>query len=1504
MPAKPYSFLLVLACLLGLFLPAARGWVTDGQAPWPDGTVKLHLRLNAGLPPGDAAFAPDDIGKSAIESWNSFMGRLTLTTESESVVGTPSLGNGLNEVYFSTTIEGVAFPAGVNAATVVKVVGNVRTEADIIVNPAVIFTDNTYGVGIIMGASLPVAASLSASSTYNAASGYLRYLLRRETGLLLGLGRPDLAGQTVSSCMNAYSNADYRQSDDDQVGIASLYGEGLLSHLPEIIYESRSAELEPGEDLVLFVDAIYNSSFQWYKDGVPIDGATSPSLDIVNAGPADEGVYTLKAFNAWKSVTSSPIVVTVFKTPQPPRILSLSQGGTYKEGHWLQLNVSSRSGSPVQYQWYKDGVPLSGATSDTYTITDAMPVHTGVYRVELTNAVGTSRSADIPVSVDLPLMPTITDVPYSELGLEQGRPGGLGLNYTGAHCTYVWVKDGVPLGEPTPTPVPDPRLLSYNPYLALSFSSVQADNEGTYHLEVSNRAGTVSSKPIHITVLPPVVAELNILPAEINVDLGQAISLSGANWQLNGDRYFWYHDGVLTANHDDHLYIGSFQPGNAGVYQLVVVNDRGIARSGKCRISLGTENVQASSGLRDGTLYVVSAAKTSIERFNVQDGTSLAPIPLAAGKRIARISVGADGICVTQADRDVWFYRFSDASWNYMFYTNYDSPCHAFTSRTGTLFYMESVPYTPAKLYSRSLLGAAGPSSLLVSGVPDGGTPLSLQLNQDGSLFRGVFSIRTAHGLSFGLYSISAASPTSTPTISDYAAENTSCAWESGNGRSLVTDGGVVYEAASLRLLKHLDRPVRHLATAGTAGDFLLSGNLVLKIDGDSAISAWAPAPTGAVMLVPNGNALRILVRDGAGASSLVDFNMADFQEGLPPAATPQTPVGNSAVSGMDHAFVGQDGKLKLLDGAGARLISWSPDAKSVATVLNLRATPRDVCHDAGKDSLFIAYEGGLVTKLGLSSSSSESSFIHVPGEIYSVSAAAGRLIVWADQVGPGRSPLSSLYTFDSETGLQLDCTSLGWGISASWLPMRFSYSPSGRSIYLLDYSRRPDVSRYSSMPGEALSLAQSAAYYSESELTEYDSSKTGMVFRHTPQGDRTLMSTAVQIGLSYNGSSVSRKSHGAVLLDAATLAVLGRIPDRDVVDALWTEEASPRALVLTHSRGAARLARYSPGLDAEEAALALDCAPRFLRRLGDGSLLVMGLRAGVPRLFQVSADLSEVLWSGNLTTRQSLANLSIQADVGSGDDILVPGFVVSGSTPKTVMVRVVGPGLKDFKVNGLLPDPSVTLFDADGGSLGSNAGWINASNACYLQTRSQHVGAFPLSASSPDAVLMTSVSPGLFTAGAKGVSDVGGRALVELYDMDEGGGDSHFVNMSARCRVTPSSVSIGGFVIKGDKPMRVLVRAIGPRLAHYKVTNVLADPKLKLFRDQTVISSNDNWGETPGMEAVLKEAFTKTGAFPLIDGSKDAALLLDLEPGNYTAWMESADGGNGVALLELYVVE
>ncbi len=272
------------------------------------------------------------------------------------------------------------------------------------------------------------------------------------------------------------------------------------------------------------------------------------------------------------------------------------------------------------------------------------------------------------------------------------------------------------------------------------------------------------------------------------------------------------------------------------------------------------------------------------------------------------------------------------------------------------------------------------------------------------------------------------------------------------------------------------------------------------------------------------------------------------------------------------------------------------------------------------------------------------------------------------------------------------------------------------------------------------------------------------------------------------------------------------------------------------------------------------------------------------------------------------LVNISTRGQVKTDARKMIAGFVISGSGTKQVLIRAIGPTLGDFGVPGTLENPLLEIFrSGEASPFSSNDNWGSLDEA-LVSTATARLGGFPLGQGSEDSVLLLDLGPGGYTAQVSGVSEGIGVGLVEVYDGDDpalGTLTSDVVNISTRGEIgTSSDVLIAGFVINGTVPKRVLIRGIGPTLGAFGVPETIADPRLELFAAKDgagapPFTENDNWEEIDG--PAIAAAAAVVGGFPLGPGSKDAAILIWLEPGVYTATVSGVSDGTGIGLVEVY---
>jgi len=265
------------------------------------------------------------------------------------------------------------------------------------------------------------------------------------------------------------------------------------------------------------------------------------------------------------------------------------------------------------------------------------------------------------------------------------------------------------------------------------------------------------------------------------------------------------------------------------------------------------------------------------------------------------------------------------------------------------------------------------------------------------------------------------------------------------------------------------------------------------------------------------------------------------------------------------------------------------------------------------------------------------------------------------------------------------------------------------------------------------------------------------------------------------------------------------------------------------------------------------------------------------------------------------LANVSIMA--AAAEPVFV-GFTLGGEATREssrLLVRAAGPALAQFGVTGVLPDPLLEIAGTGGSLLAANDNWGGAAG---IAATAASVGAFPFAVESRDAALVVDLPPGGYTARVADALGLAGTAAVELYEVRSGANvpAERLINLSARAATGGGLVQFTlGFTIEGHDPVRLLVRGVGPELTRLGVSDALADPRLVLFRDRELVSENEDWGDARAGD--IAAAAAAVGAFTLTPGSRDAALLVSLEPGSYTVQLVGRPDAVGPALIELYAV-
>ena len=257
--------------------------------------------------------------------------------------------------------------------------------------------------------------------------------------------------------------------------------------------------------------------------------------------------------------------------------------------------------------------------------------------------------------------------------------------------------------------------------------------------------------------------------------------------------------------------------------------------------------------------------------------------------------------------------------------------------------------------------------------------------------------------------------------------------------------------------------------------------------------------------------------------------------------------------------------------------------------------------------------------------------------------------------------------------------------------------------------------------------------------------------------------------------------------------------------------------------------------------------------------------------------------------TGTTLANISTRLPVQTGDNALIGGFIITGTQPKKVIIRSIGPSLS---LSGKLENPVLQLFSG-GTLLESNDNWIDSPNKQAIIDST-----IPPSHDLEAAIVRTLPANGAgYTAVVRGVNDTTGIGIVEAYDLDRSV-DSKLANISTRGAVeTDPNVLIAGTIVLGQTPQNVIIRAIGPSLS---IAGKLGDPTLQLVdANGSVLEANDNWIDSPNKQAIIDSTVP-----PSHDLESAIVRMLPANGASYTAIVRGVNNASGIAVVEMYALQ
>jgi len=254
--------------------------------------------------------------------------------------------------------------------------------------------------------------------------------------------------------------------------------------------------------------------------------------------------------------------------------------------------------------------------------------------------------------------------------------------------------------------------------------------------------------------------------------------------------------------------------------------------------------------------------------------------------------------------------------------------------------------------------------------------------------------------------------------------------------------------------------------------------------------------------------------------------------------------------------------------------------------------------------------------------------------------------------------------------------------------------------------------------------------------------------------------------------------------------------------------------------------------------------------------------------------------------------NLSTRMQVLTAEKIGIGGFIITGTAPKRVLVRALGPSLAQFNLSTLLADPTITL--------NGPAGFAPIVNDSWKSSQEDEIKATGLApGDNLEPAIIATLAPGAYTAVLSGTGGGTGTGILEIYDLDLAA-DSRLANISTRAFVgTGDNIVIAGFTVGNASSVdHIVVRGLGPTLNASRIFSTLQDPALEV-RDANgaKLVANDNWSQDPEQSEVIAAGLAPTFF-------QEAAVAITLGPGAYTALLSPSPNPfnpPGVALIEVY---
>lgn len=1287
---------------------------------------------------------------------------------------------------------------------------------------------------------------------------------------------------------------------------------------PAVVTQPTASIVVEGNRVVFAVAILGNGydriAYQWSRNGVALPGATHATLNIERATTADAGAYRVTASNEYGSVDSDAVPLTVLRA-QAPQVTTQPSNISVRADQEAAFSVAV-AGTPVlSYQWRHNGVDLPGEVEATLRIPRAQVSDAGEYSVVVTNSGGSATSASARLTVaSAPVAPFIVRQPF-------GRDVRLGEGFT----LSVTAK-----GTPTPTlqwrlngaPIAGATQASY------SVPRAQHAHVGDYSVVATNASGSVTSDAATITMRnaqgasnwawrAPLPHGGTLTDITFAHDRFVAVGYRGTIL-TSPDTLVWTRRPTGSMRNLTAICKGPNRTlvavGDAGT--VIVSDDGGVTWNGVKPPT--TANLQA---IVYGNGRYIALCASPMALLTSPDARNWTPLPTPQGQRWITSFIFGQGHFYMVTD-DGYFGVMTDApvsrstdgvTWeavdlglkgetrishgNGVFVATVRRPeaAHSLTSTDGKTWVRRRVDWagsTSIRHVGNLFISTGVLGSILTS--PDG-TDWTEHPQPTSSPF-GTYAYGAGYYVQVGPGGAIATSPDTIAWTQRTAPSTTALTAITygpagfvafGTNKALFSNSGVLWsEQTGIR--EGISR-ARY-----ENGRYVAVGKTSISESTDGL--TWTVTPmkglkTGAII----SNMARAGDRRVAVGSTLVNLSPPKYGsyvttstdgENWTECTTPDVEAVDDVLhDGTRFVAIGTTGLLTSTDG-----ISWTairPESIATGSLIAFDGR-RYVAAVSNRRALFYSDDLSSWTETSLPADIASNTTVGFEALTF----AAGQFIaLQAD--GTLLSSVDGAKWMESDSGGQLGMTAIAYG--------RNTLVAVGFGGAILQSG--PLVNSYESLlpsPAQQLCAAGGTA------TLEIDAVGTEGVALQW-QKDGVDIPGATGSTLSISGAQASDAGAYSVRIrtgiDLAVtqsaflgIAEVGTVPVEAGTCTIKVTAPSGMAWSITSIAPWLRLSGVTRGSGSGQILFAVQ------GNYTDQSRTAAFVISGTP--FTITQPKADVPAPAPISR---LINLSTRGRVGPGAETMVAGFVVTGPEPSRVLLRAGGPVLASFGVSGVLPNPTLSLYDGNGTLIRQNDDWNRGSDANGIFRWTMACGAFPFPVYGQDAAILTTLAPGRYTVHVTGIGDSpSGVALVEAYEAryeDESPGKRRLVNISTRAPVGAGDAAlIAGFVVAEGPDRWFVIRGLGPVLASFGVEGVLANPRLELFKrgSDTPIGSNDDWG-TISMPLAL--AMKAAGAFDLPLGSADAAMAIRLSPGLYTAKVAGVGDSTGIGMIEVYEI-